>query len=72
MTNIDMNVERQLTDAELATVVAGTPTVQSVLAGADSGAKQGSSWGQSHFGDVGGVVGGAVGAVVGAIVALFQ
>ncbi len=72
MANIDVNVGRELTDAELETVVAGSPTLQSVLAGAGNGAHQGSSWGQSHFGNVGGAVGGVVGAVVGAIVALFQ
>jgi len=72
MTYVDANVERELTDAELETVAAGTPTLQSVLAGADKGAQKGSSWGQSHFGDAGGVVGGVVGAVVGAISALFD
>jgi hypothetical protein len=72
MTNISIESNRELTDAELESVVAGTPTVKSVIAGAESGAKQGSAFGQSHFGDVGGVVGGAVGAVVGAVAALFE
>ena len=72
MTDITVNVDRELSDAELGTVVAGNPTLQSVLAGAGNGAHQGSSWGQSHFGNVGGVVGGVVGAVVGAVAALFD
>jgi hypothetical protein len=72
MTNIDVNVERELADAELETVAGGSPTLQGILAAADKGAQKGSSWGQSHFGDAGGVVGGVVGAVVGAIGALFD
>jgi hypothetical protein len=71
MTNIDMKVDRELTEAELESVAGGTVSLPSLLAGADAGSKAGSSWGQSHFGNVGGAVGGVVGAIVGAVGALF-
>jgi hypothetical protein len=73
MTNIDMNVGRQLTDSELDMVAAGDPpSLASVLKGASDGAKTGSAFGTSHFGDIGGLVGGVVGAVVGAVESLLD
>jgi hypothetical protein len=74
MTTIDMEGVRELTDAELESVVGGQLTLAGVVQAAKDGAHTGSaigSVGGSAGSAIGGVVGGVIGAIGGVISGLF-
>jgi hypothetical protein len=66
MTTINMEGVRELTDAELESVVGGTVTLDGVVQAAKDGAHTGSQIG-SVAGPAGSAIGGVVGGVIGAI-----
>jgi Bacteriocin class II with double-glycine leader peptide len=74
MTTIDMEGLRELTDAELNSVVGGALNLPDIVGGAKAGAQTGNSIGKSLTGgsELGGAIGGVIGAVVGAISGVFS